>query len=105
MTIKKVMVIGAGQMGAGIAQVCASAGYNVILNDINERPIRKGLQRHYEKSFRSQCEKGRMTEDEKIAVLGRITNLLDLADAADVDIVIEAAVENMEIKQSIFARA
>ena len=101
MTIQKVMVIGAGQMGSGIAQVCAQAGYDVKLNDMKREFFERGLG-VITKNLSRDVEKGRKTEDEKAAILGRITMSLDLNDAADVDIVIEAAVENMEIKQSIF---
>lgn len=101
MEIKKVMVIGAGQMGSGIAQVCAQAGFDVKLNDISEASIEKGIQ-HITKNLSRNVEKGRMTEDEKATVLSKITPSLNLSDASDIDIVIEAAVENMEIKQSIF---
>jgi len=103
MEIKKIMVIGAGQMGGGIAQVCAQAGFDVKLNDIKEESYIKGLA-VITKNLSRNVEKGRMTEDEKSAVLGRITKSLDLQDASDVDIVIEAAVENMDIKKSIFAK-
>ncbi|MEK4406085.1 3-hydroxybutyryl-CoA dehydrogenase [Sporosarcina psychrophila] len=103
MEIKKIMVIGAGQMGGGIAQVCAQAGFDVKLNDIKEESYAKGLA-VITKNLSRNVEKGRMTEDEKSAVLGRITKSLDLQDASDVDIVIEAAVENMDIKKSIFAK-
>lgn len=101
MEIKKVMVIGAGQMGSGIAQVCAQAGFDVKLNDISEASIEKGIQ-HITKNLSRNVEKGRMTEDEKATVLSKIAPSLNLSDASDIDIVIEAAVENMEIKQSIF---
>ena len=103
MEIKKIMVIGAGQMGGGIAQVCAQAGFDVKLNDIKEESYVKGLA-VITKNLSRNVEKGRMTEDEKSAVLGRITKSLDLQDASDVDIVIEAAVENMAIKKSIFEK-
>lgn len=103
MDIKKIMVIGAGQMGGGIAQVCAQAGFDVKLNDIKEESYAKGLA-VITKNLSRNVEKGRMTEDEKSAVLGRITKSLDLQDASDVDIVIEAAVENMAIKRSIFEK-
>lgn len=101
MNIQKVMVIGAGQMGAGIAQVCAQAGYEVKLNDREEKFFERGLQT-ITKNLSRNVEKGRMTEDEKQVILNKITKSLSLEDANDVDIVIEAAVENMEIKQSIF---
>ena len=101
MNIQKVMVIGAGQMGSGIAQVCAQAGYEVKLNDREEKFFERGLQT-ITKNLSRNVEKGRMTEDEKQVILNKITKSLSLEDADDVDIVIEAAVENMEIKQSIF---
>ncbi|MGG0656565.1 3-hydroxybutyryl-CoA dehydrogenase [Rummeliibacillus pycnus] len=101
MTIQKVMVIGAGQMGSGIAQVCAQAGLDVKLNDISEESFAKGIQT-IAKNLSRNVVKGRMTEDEKDAVLERITKSLSLSDVNDVELVIEAAVENMEIKQSIF---
>lgn len=102
MDIKKVMVIGAGQMGGGIAQVCAQAGYEVLLNDIQEESFNKGLA-VITKNLVRNVEKERMTEEEKQQVLSRITKSLTLEDAKDVDIVIEAAVENMAIKRKIFA--
>lgn len=99
--IQKVMVIGAGQMGSGIAQVCAQAGFDVVLNDIKQDFFERGLG-VITKNLARDVEKGRKTEDEKQAILSRISMSLDLQDAKNVDIVIEAAVENMEIKQSIF---
>ncbi|MGE7695826.1 3-hydroxybutyryl-CoA dehydrogenase [Lysinibacillus sp. NPDC094177] len=101
MGIQKVMVIGAGQMGSGIAQVCAQAGYDVKLNDMKQEFFERGLG-VITKNLTRDVEKGRKTEDEKAAILGRISMSLDLQDASDVDIIIEAAVENMEVKQSIF---
>ncbi|ALC86572.1 3-hydroxybutyryl-CoA dehydrogenase [Bacillus sp. FJAT-22090] len=101
MTIQKVMVIGAGQMGSGIAQVCAQAGFEVKLNDREDQFYDRGIQT-ITKNLSRNVEKGRMTEEEKQAVLSNITKSLSIEDANDVDIVIEAAVENMEIKQSIF---
>ncbi|MDM5246358.1 MULTISPECIES: 3-hydroxybutyryl-CoA dehydrogenase [unclassified Lysinibacillus] len=101
MGIQKVMVIGAGQMGSGIAQVCAQAGYDVKLNDMKQEFFERGLG-VITKNLTRDVEKGRKTEDEKVAILGRISMSLDLQDASDVDIIIEAAVENMEVKQSIF---
>ncbi len=101
MKIQKVMVIGAGQMGSGIAQVCAQAGFDVKLNDMKQEFFERGIS-VITKNLSRDVEKGRKTEEEKQAILSRITMSLELQDAADVDIVIEAAVENMEIKQSIF---
>ncbi|RAZ69489.1 3-hydroxybutyryl-CoA dehydrogenase [Planococcus maitriensis] len=101
MSIQNVMVIGAGQMGSGIAQVCAQAGFNVKLNDMKQEAYDRGIA-NITKNLSRNVEKGRMTEDEKSQVLERIQSSLDLKDAHDVDIVIEAAVENMEIKSTIF---
>ncbi|RAZ80805.1 3-hydroxybutyryl-CoA dehydrogenase [Planococcus halotolerans] len=101
MAIQNVMVIGSGQMGSGIAQVCAQAGFNVKLNDMKQEAYERGIT-NITKNLSRNVEKGRMTEDEKSETLGRITSSFDLKDAHDVDIVIEAAVENMEIKHSIF---
>lgn len=95
------MVIGAGQMGSGIAQVCAQAGLEVKLNDQKQEFFERGLG-VITKNLSRDVEKGRKTEEEKQAILGRIQMSLSLEDANDVDIVIEAAVENMAIKQSIF---
>lgn len=88
-------------MGSGIAQVCAQAGFDVKLNDMKEEFFQRGLMT-ITKNLSRNVEKGRMTEGEKEQVLSRITKSLDLNDASDVDLVIEAAVENMEIKQKIF---
>ncbi|MEK5205953.1 3-hydroxybutyryl-CoA dehydrogenase [Psychrobacillus sp. FSL H8-0510] len=101
MNIQKVLVIGAGQMGSGIAQVCAQAGFDVKLNDREQQFYDGGIQT-ITKNLSRNVEKGRMTEDEKKSVLNKITMSLSIEDANDVDLVIEAAVENMEIKQSIF---
>ncbi|MGD6778331.1 3-hydroxybutyryl-CoA dehydrogenase [Sutcliffiella horikoshii] len=102
MTIQKVMVIGAGQMGSGIAQVCAMAGYDVYMNDLKQEFLDRGLA-GITKNLSRSVDKGRMTEDEKFAVLGRLQTTTLLEDAKHVDIVIEAAVENMDIKKKIFA--
>ncbi|HWK23035.1 MAG TPA: 3-hydroxybutyryl-CoA dehydrogenase [Ureibacillus sp.] len=101
MTIQKVMVVGAGQMGSGIAQVCAQAGFDVKLNDMKQEFLNRGIG-VITKNLSRDVEKGRKTEEEKEAVLNRISMSLDLKDANDVDLVIEAATENMDIKQSIF---
>ncbi len=102
MEVKKIMVVGAGQMGTGIAQVAAAvAGCEVILNDIKEEFVSRSLA-NIEKNLRREVEKGRLTEEQKREALARITPSTSLADARDVDLVIEAAVENMEVKSKIF---
>lgn len=103
MTIQKVMVIGAGQMGSGIAQVCAMAGFHVYMNDLKQEFLDRGLA-GITKNLTRAVDKGRMTAEEKEQVLGRLTQTTTLEDAKHVDIVIEAAVENMDIKKKIFAQ-
>jgi 3-hydroxybutyryl-CoA dehydrogenase len=103
MNIEKVMVVGAGQMGSGIAQVCAQGGYQVYLNDIKPEFVERGLG-VINKNLSRQVEKGRMSDEEKQEIMGRITASTDLQDASQVDLVIEAAVENMDIKAKIFAQ-
>ena len=101
MEIKTFGVIGAGQMGSGIAQVAAMSGLNVIMNDIKKEFVDKGLA-SIAKILSRGVEKGKMSEEEKKAVEGRITASLSLADMASADYVIEAATENEKIKFQIF---
>jgi 3-hydroxybutyryl-CoA dehydrogenase len=101
MEIKKVLVVGAGQMGGGIAQVAAQAGYEVILNDIKQEFVDKGLG-VIAGNLEHNVSKGKITAKQKAAILGRIKSSVSLEDAKDVDLVIEAAVENMQIKAQIF---
>jgi 3-hydroxybutyryl-CoA dehydrogenase len=103
MSIQNVMVIGAGQMGSGIAQVCAMAGYKVYLNDLKEEFVQKGFAA-IDKNLQRQVDKEKMTAEQKHEILGRLTASIDLQDAAHTDLVIEAAVENMKIKSDIFAK-
>ena len=95
------MVIGAGQMGAGIAQVCAVAGYEVLLHDQSDEALNKGLT-GIEKLLARSVEKQRMTQEEMDASLANFTKTSRLEDAKDVDVVIEAAIEKMDIKKQIF---
>lgn len=101
MKIEKIMVIGSGQMGNGIAQVCAQTGYDVILNDVKEEFAKNGLA-NIEKVLSRDVEKERKTEDEKQEILNRITLSTDKNDAKECQLVIEAAVEKLDIKKSIF---
>ncbi|WP_377887392.1 3-hydroxybutyryl-CoA dehydrogenase [Alkalihalobacillus sp. R86527] len=103
MEIKSVMVIGAGQMGSGIAQVCAMSGYKVYLNDLKQEFIDKGLTR-IEGNLSKQVEKERISQKDLIAAMDLLQGTADLNDAKEVDIVIEAAVENMEVKCNLFSR-
>ena len=103
MGIQKVMVIGAGQMGSGIAQICAMSGYDVLLHDLKEEYVEKGLGT-ITKNLSRQVEKGKLPAEDKEATLSRLTASTDLNRAKDVDLVIEAAIENMEIKTKLFAQ-
>lgn len=101
--MKKVMVVGAGQMGSGIAQVCATAGYDVILNDVNEERVQWGLN-NITKSLNKFVEKGTLSEQQRDEAMSRIRTSTDLRDGSDVDVVIEAVVEHMDVKTALFAQ-
>lgn len=97
----KIMVLGAGTMGAGIVQNAAQSGFEVVLRDIKQEFVDRGIA-GIDKLLGKNVEKGKMTAEDKAAVMGRITGTVDMAAAADCDLVIEAAVEIMEIKKAIF---
>ncbi|PWK16345.1 3-hydroxybutyryl-CoA dehydrogenase [Tumebacillus permanentifrigoris] len=101
MEIRKALVIGAGQMGSGIAQVFAQAGLHVVLNDIKPEYLERGIAT-ITKNLSRDVEKGRKTEEEKAAVLARIHPTTNMGDAHDAQLAVEAATENMEIKKNIF---
>lgn len=101
MEIKKVMVIGAGQMGNGIAQVSAQTGWDTILYDINMDLVNKGLA-NIENNLNREVSKGKRTEEDKAAVMARLKPSTSLEDAKDVDLVVEAIVENFDIKKKVF---
>ncbi|MBU9724333.1 MULTISPECIES: 3-hydroxybutyryl-CoA dehydrogenase [Bacillaceae] len=103
MDIKKVMVIGAGQMGSGIAQVCAMNGYDVILHDLKEEFVDGGLS-SIRKQLQRQVDKERIAEADMERFLRRIQSSTHLSNAEQADIVIEAATENLETKKRIFAQ-
>ncbi|TCT03683.1 3-hydroxyacyl-CoA dehydrogenase [Tepidamorphus gemmatus] len=99
-TIRKVGVIGAGQMGNGIAHVCAAAGFEVKLNDISRERIESGLAT-INGNLARQVASGRITEETRQKALSLITVAPTLADLGDADLVIESAVENEEVKRKI----
>jgi 3-hydroxybutyryl-CoA dehydrogenase len=101
MSIKTFGVIGAGQMGNGITQVAAMSGLNVIMNDIKDEFVERGLAT-ITKILSRNVGKGKMTDDEKNAVLGRIETSVSLKDMSSADFVVEAAVENETLKFQIF---
>ncbi len=103
MEIKKVCVLGAGLMGNGIAQVCAQAGYEVALLDIEQKFVDGGMNT-IKKNLGRDVEKGKMTQADMDAVLGRIKPTLSLKDAAaGADIVVEVVIEVMDIKKKVYA--
>lgn len=101
MEINTIGIIGAGQMGGGIAQVAAMNGLEVIMNDISEEFLQRG-RNMIEKILGRNVEKGKMSADEKKEVLGRIRMSTDLKDMAEADFVVEAATENESLKFKLF---
>ena len=101
MTIDKVGVIGAGQMGNGIAHVCALSGIDVVLNDINEEALENALET-IERNMTRQVDRGKITANDKAAALQKISTSLDYNAFGNAGLVIEAAAENEEIKKQIF---
>lgn len=100
--MKKIFVLGAGTMGAGIVQAFAQKGYEVVVRDIKDEFVERGIA-GINKALSKQVAKGKMTEEDKDAILSRISGTTDMKLAADCDLVVEAAVENMKIKKEIFA--
>lgn len=97
----KILVCGAGTMGAGIAQVIAESGHEVFLRDIEEKLVARGIA-GINKNLSRNVEKGKMTAEEKFAIMSRITDIVDLQVVKDVDLVIEAIVERMDVKKALF---
>ncbi len=102
MQMDKILVVGAGQMGSGIAQVAAQSGYSVCLYDIDSKALEKG-KASVIKNLDRQVEKGKLSSEEKEAALSRLSCVESLKSGNDASFVIEAAVEDMEIKAKIFA--
>ena len=101
MDVKVIGVLGAGTMGNGIAQVAAQAGYQVIMRDIEDRFVENGL-KAIEKFLSKSVEKGKMTEEQKKGVTGRIKGTTRMEDLKNVDLVIEAVFEDLGIKKDLF---
>ncbi|SEK34304.1 3-hydroxyacyl-CoA dehydrogenase family protein [Streptacidiphilus jiangxiensis] len=96
-----IAVVGAGLMGSGIAQVSAAAGHDVVLRDVTDAALTRGLD-GIRASYAKFVSKGRMTQDEMDAALGRITTTTDLGAAGTADIIVEAVFEQLEIKEAVF---
>lgn len=99
--MKKIAVIGAGQMGNGIAQAFICKGYSVILRDISDKALEKGIQT-IEKSLGKFVEKGKIEASQRDDALSLLSRTLEVKDLGDADLIIEAAVENFDLKASIF---
>jgi 3-hydroxybutyryl-CoA dehydrogenase len=101
MNIRKVGVVGAGLMGSGIVETAARAGFDVIVREIDDEAASKGLER-IKRSMNTAVERGKMEAADRDAAIARIRTTTSLTDLADRDIVIEAAIENMDIKKEVF---
>ena len=103
MEIKTIGVVGAGQMGSGIAQVCAQAGFSVIMNDIKDEFVNRGMD-NINKNLDRQVKKEKITLEEKNEIIGRIKTSIQIEDFVPADFMIEAAIENENLKKDIFAK-
>ena len=102
MEIKKVGVVGCGTMGAGIVQVCAQSGYQVVVSEINDELLNKGLAL-INSVLTKSVDKGRISQQDKDSTLARIKGTTNTKDFHDCDLMIEAAIESMDLKKKIFA--
>jgi len=98
MDIKAVGVVGCGTMGAGIAQVCAQAGYRVIVSEINQSLLDRGLA-GIKSRLSKAAEKGTLSHEQEMSALGRIQGTTQMSDFSTCDLVIEAAIENLDLKK------
>lgn len=103
MSFQNICVLGAGLMGCGITQVCAQAGYDVIMRDIEQKFINKGMDT-IKRNLARDVEKGKRTQQDMDTILGRITPTVNLLEAASgADIVVEVVIEVMEVKKKVYA--
>ena len=102
MRIQKVLVIGSGLMGSGIAQVCAQAGIQVYLHDVSKQALTKAI-KTVDWSVGKFIEKGKLSED-RDSIMARIRLITDLNDGKEVDLAIEAVYEKLELKQDVFQK-
>jgi 3-hydroxybutyryl-CoA dehydrogenase len=103
MTVKKILVVGAGNMGAGIAQLCAQRGFDVVLTDITLELSTKG-KALVDKGLQKRVDQGKIAQAEKDSVMSRISIAGDLLPAKECDFAIESIIENLNIKQKVFAQ-
>ncbi len=103
MAINKVLVVGMGVMGSGIAQVCAQSGFQTYVYDVSTEACQKGL-KMIDKTLAKKMEKGKLSEGEKASIMGRLKAVGRLEEATDADLVIEAVFEQFEIKKEVFTQ-
>ncbi len=101
MQIKKVGVLGAGAMGNGIAQLAAQIGCEVVMRDIEDAFVERGM-KSIDKFLSKSVEKGKIEAKEKVAIMGRIKGTTDMADLKDVDFLVEAVLEDLDLKKKVF---
>ncbi len=101
MVVKKIGVVGAGAMGNGIAQVAAQIGYDVVMRDIEMRFVEGGMN-NIERFLSKSVEKGKIDASEKDTIIGRIKGTIDMDDLKDVDFVVEAVIEDLDLKKRVF---
>jgi len=101
MQVNKLGVVGAGTMGNGIAQLAAIIGCDVIMRDINDDFVERGI-KNIDNFLSKSVEKGKLQADEKVAIMGRIKGTTDVSDLKDVDFVIEAVLEDLDLKKNVF---
>lgn len=102
MELNKIFILGAGLMGSGIAQDAISKGFNVVVSDINEEFVQK-CTRTIDSQLERMVSKGRMKPEDKSAAIGRLKTTVELSEAKNADVVIEAITENLELKKKAFA--
>jgi 3-hydroxybutyryl-CoA dehydrogenase len=102
MELKRIGVVGCGLMGSGIAEVCARADYEVVVREVNDELLQKGLDR-IRQSLTRAVSRGKTTQEQADRAWAHIRGTLALADFADCDLVVEAAIENMDLKKEIFS--
>jgi 3-hydroxybutyryl-CoA dehydrogenase len=100
---KKIGVVGAGTMGNGIAQLAAQMGAEVVMRDIKDDFVQRGISA-IDKFLSKGVERGKVTEDQKSAVLGRIIGTTDMGDLADCDFIIEAVIEDLDLKKQVYGQ-
>jgi 3-hydroxybutyryl-CoA dehydrogenase len=103
MEMKTLGVLGCGQMGSGIVQVFAQSGYEVVAVDLNEKMLEKGL-KGIDKKLAGRVEKGKLSQVEKNAIMGRIKTSMKIEDLANCDLIEEAVPEDLELKKQVFAQ-